>query len=886
MLSFQRFHFLVLTAALFALPGAALAWETASDASGAIEIRDAGKIVASFSPKTPMERRGPPIARHVLVNGHPVLEVRMPILGEGPKREEVWVAELPAKNVIWWDEAGARDVDGETAQEIVVTEKGIAAFQTAARLNRCDGTPAQLFRRAWDFASHRFKPEPPALPGAAPNTIKAHRGDAPAGKPLGGFHFHAASSSAGVDGDARRLSAPTAVNDDDPSTVWTADDRAGRGEFFTARSSAGFAITGLKILPGDTRSAQAFAAATRPHRLTLLFGRGAEQSLDVDLVEDADGGAKRFRRPFWIPLPKPVAASCVTVMVREVKSGHAAMAIADMDVMTDIDGPQAVDRLVADLAAGTSCETRRPLLVSIGPAALDKVTAALAQISPGQGRACLIETLAALMPAPTATDSQPITGQPGLASALAAALIAATPDEEKIIFALLAHLQTPPLAAIAALLADQERAEPDRLRAARALALLAQPEARRALLASLGKGSPSLRAGLRETAAGAKPPLAQAALDALAEGSANGRRADLLFVLAAAATREPEQVAAAVEVLRATLKGTASFEEQARTIQGLGMIRSAVATAELVAFRARASDEVLRFFATRELASSSDPEAGTALRAALLDSDPRAREAAALALGQRQEESNAREIIDAAKQEPWPGVRRAEVTALGDLCVPEGNDLLLRAYEKDVYDVRMAALVGLAHCRDRRASALLVRVLGRLPESADMRSLAARLLADMKDSRTVAPMAATLKRLQTESQADLSLEGTATETVMALAAIGGKDSVAAAVNLLGDQRPSLQKAAVQALGRLCDPGGGAAALRTAAHGKDESVSVAAAMAIEHCRNLKINGNPERVPIPSRDGPPPATRAREARGGQGGLSVPKSPQGEPAGSPRE
>jgi len=42
------------------------------------------------------------------------------------------------------------------------------------------------------------------------------------------------------------------------------------------------------------------------------------------------------------------------------------------------------------------------------------------------------------------------------------------------------------------------------------------------------------------------------------------------------------------------------------------------------------------------------------------------------------------------------------------------------------------------------------RVLGRLPESADMRSLAARLLADMKDSRTVAPMAATLKRLQTE----------------------------------------------------------------------------------------------------------------------------------------
>jgi hypothetical protein len=38
--------------------------------------------------------------------------------------------------------------------------------------------------------------------------------------------------------------------------------------------------------------------------------------------------------------------------------------------------------------------------------------------------------------------------------------------------------------------------------------------------------------------------------------------------------------------------------------------------------------------------------------------------------------------------------------------------------------------------------------------------------------------------------------------------------------------------------------------------------------------------------PLRDGPQRATRAREARGGRGGLSVPKSPKGELAGSPRD
>ena len=837
MLSPRQFAFTILPAALLLLaqPCPAFAWEAASDANGAIEIRDGGKAVASFTPKTPGEKRGQPLVRHVTVTGHRVLEVRIPIMGEGPKREEVWVAELPAKNVIWWDEAGARDVDGETSLQPVVTEKGIEEFQSAARLSRCDGVPAQLFKRAWDFGSHHFRPEPPALPSAAPSTIKAHRGGALAGKPMGGFHFHAASSSAGAQGDARRLSAPAAVNDSDPTTVWTADAHQGRGEFFTARSSAGFDITGLRILPGDTRSAQAFSSAARPRRLTLLFGRGADQSLDVDLVEDSDGGAKRFAQPFSIVLPKPVAASCLTVMIRDVTSGRGAMAITDMAVMTEIDGPLAADRLVADLAAGTSCETRRPLLVSLGAAALDKVTAALTSSPAGQGRACLVETAAALLPASTAG---PLSISPELAAALAASLVAATPDEEKIVFGLLARLQEPPVPAIAALLADPKRSDADRLRAGRALALLAQPEARKALLAALGKGSPALRAGLRETAAGAKPPLAQAALDALAQvpASAHAERADLLFVVAAAAGREPAQAAPAVETLRATLQDAPSFEEQARAIQGLGMIHSPAASAELVAFRARATDSVLRFFATRELSGVTDPEAGTALRAALKDSDPRSREAATLALGQRRDKSVAPEIIAAAKQEPWPAVRRAQISALGDLCVLEGNNLMLRAYQKDVEDIRMAALVGLARCRDRRASALLVHVLKRLPESADMRSLAARLLAEMKDPRTVAPMAAVLKHLQTESQADLSLEGTATETVMALATIGGKDAAAAAAILATDSRPSLQKAAVQALGKLCDPGVGAAALRAAGQSKDESVSVAAKLAAEHCQN--------------------------------------------------
>jgi hypothetical protein len=57
------------------------------------------------------------------------------------------------------------------------------------------------------------------------------------------------------------------------------------------------------------------------------------------------------------------------------------MSIADLDVLTELDGPQAADRLVADLAQGTSCEARQPLLVRMG-VPLAKVAAAIPQRRP------------------------------------------------------------------------------------------------------------------------------------------------------------------------------------------------------------------------------------------------------------------------------------------------------------------------------------------------------------------------------------------------------------------------------------------------------------------------------------------------------------------------
>ena len=71
-----------------------------------------------------------------------------------------------------------------------------------------------------------------------------------------------------------------------------ATEGPGRGQLLTARSSGGFAITGLRVWPGDASSEGRYRASAKPKRLTLIFGRDPAQNVEAELVEDADGGAK------------------------------------------------------------------------------------------------------------------------------------------------------------------------------------------------------------------------------------------------------------------------------------------------------------------------------------------------------------------------------------------------------------------------------------------------------------------------------------------------------------------------------------------------------------------------------------------------------------------
>jgi HEAT repeat protein len=826
-----------------AATGPALTMAPAAD--GGIDIHEGKTLVAHVALKTPALRRGQPRLREVVVDGHRIGELRIPV--RGTPAEEVWIGDAGtagqarAAKTLWSGVAGPRDADGETSTGVDVDAERVLEFQTAAGVTRCDGALPRLFPRAYDFDSGRFRPVVSPLPEPGVEKLVARRGDPamPAGRPLGGFHWIAASSTRAAGGDARALGSPVELNDTDVATTWTEGTGGdGRGEFLTARTTAGgYAVRGLRVFPGDGASLEAFRAKNRVRRFQLAFGPAREQRFDVEIPGDPAADAAHWREPYWVPLPKPVQSSCVTVVVTEVALGKDASppksfgtaAIGDLAVFTELDSPEGAERLVADLATAPDCTARLPLLVGLGaPAVLPTAQAVLG--AKGYARECLVEGLTALEPAPKS---------PVVLEALAGALGGATEKEERLVTAAMVHAAAPPVSPLAALLASDKAGVEDRARAARVLGALNDPRAAEVLVEALGRGPVPVRTAV-VSAIGRAPRLTgDVVLAAIASNAHDGgaREADLLRALPAVVKREPARRAEVIGSLRAALAPERSFEVRGRAVMALGTLGTAGDPGALAQLREHDGEPVLCYLATRELAGLS-PDTGVdprpALRAALADEDPRVRETAALALGQQGDKVATGALIAGAKQEPWPFVRRAELEALGHLCMPGAGDLMLRAIARDVDEVRRAALVGMVRCKDPRSRAVLLKTVTRANEAATVRELAAALLGEAGDRAAAPQLATALRGLVNEAEADLALEGVAATALRALGRLGGPDAVGAAVTLAADTRHPYRSTAIEALATMCDPVAGRATLRALAAGSDPSLAVAAQNAEKHC----------------------------------------------------
>ena len=856
---------------------------SATPAADTWELLKAEKVIARFPALSPALRRGTPRVQTSTIEGHPIAEVRIPIRGRSA--EEVWIGDLrtvPAQT-IWNGLTGPRDADEEASTFVEATAERIFEFQTAAQVSRCDGEAVQLFPRAWDFASRRFRPIVSNVPVAATTTITAHRGDPamPTTRPLGGVRFTAASTTNSAGSDARALTAPNALNDGDPATIWSEGlGGDGRGEFLTARASAGqYRVRGLRIRPGDTTSPTAFKNRNRLKSITIAYGAAPKQRIDVDFPVDPAAAPADYRAPYWIPFPEPVETSCLTVVIREVYRGAepgpasaGTTAIADLEIFTDVDSPAGLDRLIADTAAGGECQSRIPLLANLGDAAVlplaQAILAASGARSPSgvtasaAGRECLVTALTAL---PEATKSAIAV------DASVAALHGATSVEEKLLLGWMKRLPRPPVEAVAHVLRDPNASEADQKRAARVLAEFDVNETSDVLLAQIGRGTPDVRLALIQALGQSKALTVTRIEEALrplrgsADAASTAREADLIRTIPAAVAHSgadrTASLATALVTIRGSLVATRPYETQARALAALGALGDSAAVGDLARVRAESPDPVLRFLAARELGAFASPDAQTALRLALTDGDPRVRETAAQGMGlvaptaANAASENETALVTAAKNEPWPFARRAQVEAVSRICGTASLDLLQKAMERDVDEVRRVALLGLVRCRDPRAETWLLGTLKARNASATLRELAAGLMGDLPNLRD-APGALNAgivnndaRRLQwaktlaeqvlalvNEAEGDLAVEGVATSALRSLGSLGGPDAARIAAGLAKDRRHPYRRAAIDVLGQICDRGEGNATLTELAALADPELSMAAQSAIANCRD--------------------------------------------------
>jgi HEAT repeat protein len=839
---------------------------------GALELRSGPAVLARLAPTTPLLRRGTPQVRALQVDGHRVVEVRIPVRGR--PAEDVWIGDVGTKpvRVIWQGLAGPRDADDETAIAVEATPERIYEYQTAGHVTRCDGEAVRLFTRAWDFATARFRPVLATAPDPAGQRLIARRGDPamPAARPLGGFHFTAASTTLAAGADARALAAPAGLDDGDPKTVWAEGlGGDGRGEFLTARASAGrYRVQGLRIIPGDASTPASFKARNRLKVLTLAFGPEPERRFEVEFPEDPAAGPDKSRQPYWIALPAPVDSACLTVTIRAVYRGSEAApaggggttAISDLEIFTELDQPAGAERLIADIAGGAECRARVPLLVALGEAAV-LPTAQSVLTSTGAGRECLVDALSRIEATTTS----------GVAlDALAAALVGASAEEERLILGTFQRAQQRagtkpgsvgapvPIRALADLLASAKAQPEDRGRAARVLGALDDPEAARVLLAAAGSEPASLRLAIVQALGTTRQLTVAAVVTAIdaarAAGGAPGERreADLVRALPALARRTPGDRPATVASLRRALAVSKSFAVRGRAILALGSTGDPSVVPDLAAVRETSDDAVLRFLAARELATVGGAAALSALREALRDKDPRVREAAAQGLAQHKDRAAEEELIRAAKDEPWPFARRAQIEALARTCGAAGRDLLTRAMERDVDEVRRAAIVGVVRCKDRRARTIVLTILKARKASATLRELAGSLTGELdgarRDPTLARDVADILGGLVNEAEADLAIEGVAVSTLRALGTLRGPDAARAAATLARDTRHPYGQVALEALGEICDPGVGAKTLAEVRAGTDARLAAAAHTAEKRCAESAGGGAaPSRAP---------------------------------------
>lgn len=734
---------------------------------------------------------------HVLARGNTTLEAALWLRGRRFVK-------------IWAGAVGPQGVDKEWSRRLVVDPANrqsvpVVMYQNMRGLWRCDGVPAQGLRRGYLFKSRRFVPLFGALPKGQPMEQLTATLQPPAAvrpKPLAPFRFTAASSQLGCAGQASRVTPPSELHDGRPHTAWVEEwGGVGRGEFVSGSGTRGYRVRAVRIIPGHAGSAAHWAKFNRVKRIFLLFGpkRRYEVSFPQDPGKSAPG------TPYWVVFPKPVASSCLTLMIKEVYPGtshnlaqqkYGDTAISEVTVFTDVDFGNAHETIIRDVGRGRLERlTGVRMLVRMGRGVAPKLRAGFPKAVSAAEREVVLRALARLDPT-------------GSVKELAIGLREARGALRRQLFDALARAGDRAVPALGALVVRMRGSLHKMLVVT--LLRIGTDQAARSLVTALQKSGARQRArivvGLRLFhPARVRGPLLAAVRVAKQPARV---RADLVQLLGLLAVRHKTLRGDAVAVARALVTTDTRFAVTYRIIGLMRNLAAPVFVQSLLAIKGGTADPILRAEAVVALGHLAHKDAQLAVRLALADGHPRVRRAAVTAWSKGRGGYPAMPVITLAQSDRWPMVRIAATKALGARC-KGGKALLGLAGKRTGWrykNVRRIAMTSAYRCKVPGLRPLLRTILTSDREWVPLRALSARLLGELKDRARVGYMAEFLVLLAKRVRKPQSRnEVLAADLAVALGKIGDKRGlkalkIAASAKLL----PHLRAAALGGLGAFCD----------------------------------------------------------------------------------
>ncbi|MDB4997211.1 MAG: repeat protein [Myxococcaceae bacterium] len=741
-----------LSAASFVLvhaPGARAATEATAPAGGGSAVAARVDLAASLlryraCPALPcvatggaelaiaLDRASLPDAKDVSVvpiaigDGKTVLHVRVPAKGKRIAWEAIVAATpaAPGASVLWSGVTGlARGEEGERSGEAIQIVQRDASTSTVLvgnvreDLRICGQETTLLAPRGLDPATLGFR-------GASMQRLsREQRADAlrvvagihggPADPPLARLLVPAGASTELPTGRA------AAIADGDPTTAWSeARPGAGGGELVVLRAPAEVPIARLAITIAPAPPTALRAEGAAPKTLFLVTDA---KTFAITMPEDA------WQHPgfaYDVPLPEPVRASCMTLVLDEAYGRALAkpeVTVAELTAYSEYDAPGAsMAAVVAALSGGGArADGASAVLKRAGKPGLDAVLAGYEKLD-AAGRARAADVAAS---APSCEES-------------GALLVRAMADPDREVSRKgRGKLERCGRSASGAMI-DALHGPDMKVRAlvAPLLATVAPSVALDPLADVMGQGPPATREQVRSAFARAARSADATKIAALLRDTKRDPSARL-ELLRASSERLSELAPEALATVGELLVPDAPMRTRYLVVLPLAELAhtgNLEATTRYAALITKDPDPAVRAHAAE--ASTRIAGARGDVLTALSDRDPRVRESALRAVTEERMSAAAVTVASLLESDPWTFVRTSAAGALGAMgAAPDIDRALAKALGDHSERVRVAVVDGLGAHRAATYAPPLRAIVADVKVHHDVRVSAAHALGQMCD---------------------------------------------------------------------------------------------------------------------------------------------------------